>query len=174
MSEQFAGHGDLGDRSSSPFDEPPVGAFEVGIETDGGVRRLDQQEAQQGRSLLAEVAEALVRLEASGVNPSDVRTRAGVQGPMEYPRIVPDSDGAGLVRSGALLRLNVSVTVAPTEEAPVTVSAVAAPPDGVYVTEYPVAEFRKAIVSVPCVGADVNDNDVPAPERPATGTSTIE
>src|ERR1700691_5613394 len=41
--------------------------------------------------------EALVRLEASGVNPSDVRTRAGLQGPMEYPRIVPNSDGAGVV-----------------------------------------------------------------------------
>jgi len=41
--------------------------------------------------------EALVRLEASGVNPSDVRTRAGLQGPMEYPRIVPNSDGAGIV-----------------------------------------------------------------------------
>ena len=41
--------------------------------------------------------EALVRLEASGVNPSDVRTRAGLQGPMDYPRIVPNSDGAGIV-----------------------------------------------------------------------------
>jgi NADPH2:quinone reductase len=44
-----------------------------------------------------ERGEALVRLEASGVNPSDVRTRAGLQGPMEYPRIVPNSDGAGVV-----------------------------------------------------------------------------
>lgn len=41
--------------------------------------------------------EALVRLEASGVNPSDVRWRAGAMGPMAYPRIVPNSDGAGVV-----------------------------------------------------------------------------
>ncbi len=43
--------------------------------------------------------EALVRLEASGVNPSDCRTLAGVQGPMQYPRVVPNSDGAGIVEA---------------------------------------------------------------------------
>jgi NADPH:quinone reductase len=41
--------------------------------------------------------EALVRLEASGVNPADCNIRAGGRGPMEFPRIVPNSDGAGTV-----------------------------------------------------------------------------
>lgn len=41
--------------------------------------------------------EALVQLEASGVNPSDCRWREGGMGPMPYPRIVPNSDGAGIV-----------------------------------------------------------------------------
>jgi NADPH:quinone reductase len=43
--------------------------------------------------------EALVRLRASGVNPSDWRARAGLMGPMAYPRIVPNSDGAGIVEA---------------------------------------------------------------------------
>ncbi|MBI4272138.1 MAG: NADPH:quinone reductase [Candidatus Rokubacteria bacterium] len=42
--------------------------------------------------------EVLVRLHASGVNPSDCNRRAGRGHPaMEFPRIVPDSDGAGVV-----------------------------------------------------------------------------
>ena len=42
--------------------------------------------------------EVRVRLEASGVNPSDTYRRRGGPGqPMEYPRIVPNSDGAGIV-----------------------------------------------------------------------------
>jgi NADPH:quinone reductase len=40
--------------------------------------------------------EVRVRLEASGVNPSDTYRRAG-RGGMEYPRVVPNSDGAGVV-----------------------------------------------------------------------------
>ena len=40
--------------------------------------------------------EVRVRLEASGVNPSDTYRRAGPGG-MEYPRVVPNSDGAGVV-----------------------------------------------------------------------------
>ncbi len=40
--------------------------------------------------------EVRVRLEASGVNPSDTYRRAGPGG-MEYPRVVPNSDGAGMV-----------------------------------------------------------------------------
>lgn len=39
--------------------------------------------------------EVLVRVHASGVNPSDVKTRAGR--PMIAPRIVPHSDGAGVI-----------------------------------------------------------------------------
>ena len=43
--------------------------------------------------------EVLVRLHASGVNPSDVKLRAGarVGAVMAYPRVVPHSDGAGVI-----------------------------------------------------------------------------
>jgi NADPH2:quinone reductase len=40
--------------------------------------------------------EVRVRLEASGVNPSDTYRRRGVT-PPEYPRVIPNSDGAGVV-----------------------------------------------------------------------------
>ena len=43
--------------------------------------------------------EALVRLAASGVNPADCRTRQGLTGAMAYPRVVPNSDGAGIVEA---------------------------------------------------------------------------
>ena len=45
--------------------------------------------------------EVLVRVRASGVNPSDVKLRAGarVGARMEHPRIVPHSDGAGLIEA---------------------------------------------------------------------------
>ena len=41
--------------------------------------------------------EVRVRLQASGVNPSDVGRRAGSYRAMEFPRVVPNSDGAGIV-----------------------------------------------------------------------------
>ena len=42
--------------------------------------------------------EVRVRLSWSGVNPSDVKTRAGVRNPtLPFPRIVPHSDGAGVI-----------------------------------------------------------------------------
>ncbi len=43
--------------------------------------------------------QALVRIRASGVNPSDVGMRGGGAGPMAYPRITPNSDGAGVVEA---------------------------------------------------------------------------
>lgn len=43
--------------------------------------------------------EVLVRLKTSGVNPSDVKSRAGLRGPIPFPRIVPHSDGAGIIES---------------------------------------------------------------------------
>ncbi|BEP58821.1 MULTISPECIES: NADPH:quinone reductase [unclassified Variovorax] len=46
------------------------------------------------------VGEVLVRLHASGVNPSDVKARAGTRGgksELPYPFVVPHSDGAGVV-----------------------------------------------------------------------------
>lgn len=43
--------------------------------------------------------EVLVRVHASGVNPSDTYGRAGSQAPMPFPRIVPHQDGAGLIEA---------------------------------------------------------------------------
>ena len=39
--------------------------------------------------------EVRVRLAASGVNPSDVKSRAGVTRKIAFPRVIPHSDGAG-------------------------------------------------------------------------------
>ncbi len=41
--------------------------------------------------------EVLVRLHASGINPSDYKRRANTKAKMEFPRIIPHSDGAGVV-----------------------------------------------------------------------------
>ena len=44
--------------------------------------------------------DVLVRVHASGVNPSDWKSRTGSRGPqMPFPRIVPHSDGAGVVEA---------------------------------------------------------------------------
>ncbi len=44
--------------------------------------------------------EVRVRIHASGLNPTDVKRRTGFGGmPMEYPRIVPHQDGAGVIES---------------------------------------------------------------------------
>jgi NADPH:quinone reductase len=41
--------------------------------------------------------EVRIKLEASGVNPADVGRRAGTYRAMEYPRVIPNSDGAGII-----------------------------------------------------------------------------
>lgn len=42
--------------------------------------------------------EVRIRLQFSGINPGDVKKRGGWQGsPMPYPRVVPHSDGAGVI-----------------------------------------------------------------------------
>jgi len=38
-----------------------------------------------------------VRLHASGVNPSDVKNRAGLTRKIAFPRVIPHSDGAGVI-----------------------------------------------------------------------------
>lgn len=46
--------------------------------------------------------EVLIRLYSSGVNPSDVKMRAGTRAggtKMPYPKIIPHSDGAGIIES---------------------------------------------------------------------------
>jgi len=46
--------------------------------------------------------EVRVRIHASGVNPSDWKTRLGTSRPMAFPRVIPHSDGAGVIdRVGA-------------------------------------------------------------------------
>jgi NADPH2:quinone reductase len=41
--------------------------------------------------------EVRVKLAASGVNPSDVKARAGATRKIAYPRVIPHSDGAGII-----------------------------------------------------------------------------
>lgn len=43
--------------------------------------------------------EVLVRVATSGVNPSDVKARAGYLWPMTAPRTIPHSDGAGIIEA---------------------------------------------------------------------------
>ena len=43
--------------------------------------------------------EVLVRVKASGVNPSDVKSRAGLRAKMSWPRVIPHSDGAGVIEA---------------------------------------------------------------------------
>ena len=43
--------------------------------------------------------EVLVRVCASGVNPSDVKIRAGARGAMAFLRQIPHSDGAGIIEA---------------------------------------------------------------------------
>src|SRR5438046_9850684 len=46
---------------------------------------------------VAEPGEVRVRLEASGVNPADAGGRAGSYRAMAFPRVIANSDGAGIV-----------------------------------------------------------------------------
>ena len=41
--------------------------------------------------------EVLVKIKTSGINPSDVKTRAGARGEIQFPKIIPHSDGAGII-----------------------------------------------------------------------------
>ena len=41
--------------------------------------------------------EVQVRLHASGINPSDVKNRAGLTRKIAFPRVIPHSDGAGVI-----------------------------------------------------------------------------
>jgi NADPH:quinone reductase len=47
-----------------------------------------------------QAGEVLVRIAHSGVNPSDVKSRSGLSSPtMLFPRIIPHSDGAGVIEA---------------------------------------------------------------------------
>ena len=41
--------------------------------------------------------EVLISVKTSGINPSDVKIRAGARGDLQFSRIVPHSDGAGII-----------------------------------------------------------------------------
>jgi NADPH2:quinone reductase len=41
--------------------------------------------------------EVRIRLQASGINPADVGRRSGNYRAMEFPRVIPNSDGAGII-----------------------------------------------------------------------------
>ena len=41
--------------------------------------------------------DVLVQMKTSGVNPSDVKTRAGARGDLQFPKIIPHSDGGGVI-----------------------------------------------------------------------------
>ena len=43
--------------------------------------------------------EVRVKLKASGVNPSDVKSRAGINRKIAFPRVIPHSDGAGEIEA---------------------------------------------------------------------------
>src|SRR2546427_4736068 len=62
-------------------------------ETNGAAREVlrvgDVETPQPGRG------EVRVRLAVSGVNPSDVKSRAGLTRKIAFPRVIPHSDGAG-------------------------------------------------------------------------------
>jgi NADPH2:quinone reductase len=46
-----------------------------------------------------EAGEVRVRLKTSGVNPSDVKSRMGVTRKIAFPRVIPHSDGAGVIEA---------------------------------------------------------------------------
>jgi NADPH2:quinone reductase len=56
------------------------------------VLRVDEIETPQ-----AGPGEVRVKLAASGVNPSDVKSRAGLTRKIAWPRLIPHSDGAGVI-----------------------------------------------------------------------------
>ena len=43
--------------------------------------------------------EVLIKVKASGINPSDVKKRDGARGPMDFKKIIPHSDGSGIIES---------------------------------------------------------------------------
>jgi len=43
--------------------------------------------------------DVLIRIYLSGINPSDVKKRNGARGAISYPRIIPHSDGAGIIEA---------------------------------------------------------------------------
>ena len=68
-----------------------AGWYEKGGPADEVIRTGEMETPRPGPG------EVLVRLHASGINPSDYKKRGNAAGKLEFPRIVPHSDGAGVV-----------------------------------------------------------------------------
>ena len=46
---------------------------------------------------IPQMGEVLVEIKSSGLNPSDVKTRAGARGELQFSKIIPHSDGGGVI-----------------------------------------------------------------------------
>ena len=57
------------------------------------------QHLKELKNALAEMGihDVLIKLYTSGINPSDVKKRRGIREQMSFPRIIPHSDGAGII-----------------------------------------------------------------------------
>ena len=60
----------------------------------GEVIELGQMEKPRPKS-----HEVLIKIKASGINPSDVKKRDGARGQMDFKKIIPHSDGSGIIES---------------------------------------------------------------------------
>ncbi len=64
-------------------------------ETNGAAR--DVLRVEEVETPRAGTGEVRVKLATSGVNPSDVKSRAGLTRKITWPRLIPQSDGAGVI-----------------------------------------------------------------------------
>ena len=58
---------------------------------------------------IPQAGEVLVEIKASGVNPSDVKTRAGARGELQFPKIIPHSDGGGVITAEAKVLMKIEL-----------------------------------------------------------------
>lgn len=70
------------------------GAYYESVGSASAVIRLGERPAPQPGP-----GEVRIRIHASGVNPSDVKARAGARGMLTHPYVIPHSDGAGIIDS---------------------------------------------------------------------------
>lgn len=79
--------------------------------------------------------EVRVRVRFSGINPGDTKKRAGWLGSsMPYPRVIPHSDGAGVIDATAFPMLDLwsTTTKDPTLEPEVPLPTIRRPPVGCF------------------------------------------
>ena len=59
--------------------------------------RARSYRSAKSKRLMPGPGEVRVKLATSGVNPSDVKSRLGTTRKIAFPRVVPHSDGAGII-----------------------------------------------------------------------------